>query len=189
MQTASSHSKHPLPVMWRKRLLPQSSHLLCALSCTKKVRGELIELFDNTTEFGLLSELSSGLVIYCLIKLIPYSALEIWLSRHRLIKLISCPAPRLRLSRHSQHRRWRNEQGTSVWGGEGLCRRVHVSLSLPLDPRETFFPAHCDHMLSCGLERILQTFSHIPDGRYGWGVQCGKWAFLPRDASGFSISP
>lgn len=169
VQTASSHSKQPLPVMQRKRLLPQPPPLLCPLSSTTKVRGELIQLLDSATELGPLSELSSVLVIYCLIKLISCSALKVRLSRHCLIKLISCPVSRLRLSWHSQHRSWRNEQGTSGWGVEALCRCAHVSPSLPSDQRESLSPAHRDLGLGCALVGTLRTFSHIPDGRRGWG--------------------
>lgn len=155
--------------MQRKRLLPQPPPLLCPLSSTTKVRGELIQLLDNATELGPLSELSSGLVIYCLIKLIPCSALKIWLSRHSLINLVSCPAPKLQLSWHSQHRSWRNEQGTSGWGVKALCRRAHVSPRLPSDPRESLFQAHGDLTLGCALVGALRTFSNIPDGRQAWG--------------------
>jgi len=155
--------------MQRKRLLPHPPPLLCPLCSTTKVRGELIQLLDNATELGPLSQLSYGLVIYCLIKLISCSALKIWLSRHCLIKLICCPAPRLWLLRRSQHRSWRNEQGTSGCRVEALCRYAYISLSLPLDPREDLFLAHRDLTLGCAPVGTLRTFSHIPDGRWGWG--------------------
>lgn len=81
-----------------------------------------------------------------------------------LLKLISCPAPRLPLSWHSQHHSWRSKQGTCGRGVKALCRCGHVSLSLPSDPRGSFFPAHHDLTLGCFLVGTLQTFWHMAAG-------------------------
>lgn len=126
-----------------------------------------------------LSDFSSLLVIYCLIKLILCSTLKIWLLSHCLIKLISCPAPRLPLLWHSQRHSWRSKQGTCGTGIKALCRRAHVSPSLPSDPRGGFFPAHHDLTLGRFLVGALRTVSHIPDGRWGEVRWAEREASLP----------
>lgn len=175
VQTASFRCKHPFPVRQRKRLLPQPPPLLCPLSSMSEVRGKQAQLHGNAAKLGQLSELSSALVIYCLIKLISRSALKIWLSRHCLIKLISCSAPRLWPSWHSQHLSWRNKQGSGGRGTEALCRCAHVRPSIPWDPRESLFPPR-DVVL--GGPANLLPHPWLPPGQ-GWGGLSRKPASSP----------
>jgi len=157
VQIVSSHSQH---TEQRKRLLLQSPPLLHPLSSMPEVRGELVQLHGNAVEHGQLSELSSALVIYCLIKLISCSALKIWMSRHCLIKLISCSAPWLWLS---QQHSWRNDQGSGSWGAEAPSRNAYIHPRFPPVQKEgTSLPA-----IALGL--CEPTPTSLTAAGQGWG--------------------
>lgn len=113
---------------------------------------ELVQLHGNAAERGQLSELSSAVVIYCLIKLISRSALKIWMSRHCLIKLISCSAAQLKES-----------SGQWQLRAEAPSIHAHIHPGFPQSKKRT--------LPSLPWLGALWTYSHIPDATgQGWDV-------------------